>query len=883
MALNFKRFIGGIQILGVSSSAVSLAGEVEYLSSSNKLNLHNGTTASPIVTESHTSTLTNKTIAAGSNTISGLSDSNITAGGINNVSIGSSAAIAYSKLNLSGSVVNADINASAAIAYSKLNLSNSILNADVNASAAIAYSKLNLSGSIVNADINASAAIARSKIASGSASQVVINDGSGNLSSEANLAISRGGTGQGTASNAFNALSPNTTKGDFTVNTGSTNVRQPIGSDGQVLVSDASQTNGLKWTTLNQGAKNYITYNNFENNATTGWSKFTTTLTGVIPTGSITATGASISFFNTTSSSPLAGSYSLKIVADAGGWLAGDGFITDAFTIDLEDQAKCLGFSFFYENLAGTNMNFSGTSSNTLAVYLYDVTNSAWIQPAGVYNLVQGSGVGYCTGTFQTTSNSTQYRLAVLAVNNSSVAAVEIHFDDFTCGPQRSVSSPAMSDWVSFTPTGSWSTNTTYTGFYRRKGDSVDFIYQVTLSGAPTSAGLTLNLPSGMTIDTTKLVSNSNYLQFGTIQGQSAAHGFTGFTQYNSSTSFAPVYLLDGSTASIQAVASITQAAPYTFANGDKIICFATDVPISGFSSNTVSSADTDTRVCAFYTSRQTPTGSISNNFNNVAVFGTIGKDSHGTYNASTGKYTIPSSGWYTVSATVEISHASVSAGNNIAVEILNETTSNAAVENFVGISGTSPTTYSITASGLAYFSAGDVVSVRPYSSGTTPSYSQGNSGSYFSLHRLSGPAVVQATESVTMRATHSSTTVGTSSTAVVYNTTDYDSHGTYNSSTGIYTVPVQGKYHISAMISSTASSGSTGWAFMYVHTGGSDVVRMGSNYIGTTSNSAFCLGDQTYKFNAGDTIQVYASFPSSQAASNNATDSWICIERIGN
>lgn len=41
-----------------------------------------------------------------------------------------------------GSIVNADISASAAIAYSKLNLSNSILNADINASAGIVPSKL---------------------------------------------------------------------------------------------------------------------------------------------------------------------------------------------------------------------------------------------------------------------------------------------------------------------------------------------------------------------------------------------------------------------------------------------------------------------------------------------------------------------------------------------------------------------------------------------------------------------------------------------------------------------------------------------------------------------------------------------------------------------
>jgi len=85
----------------------------------------------------------------------------------------------------SGSIVNADVNASAAIAYSKLNLTGSItssditdgtiVNGDISASAGIAYSKLSLNssitsadivdGTIVNADINASAAIALSKLA----------------------------------------------------------------------------------------------------------------------------------------------------------------------------------------------------------------------------------------------------------------------------------------------------------------------------------------------------------------------------------------------------------------------------------------------------------------------------------------------------------------------------------------------------------------------------------------------------------------------------------------------------------------------------------------------------------------------------------------------
>ena len=70
--------------------------------------------------------------------------------------------------NLSTGIVHSD---------SSGNLTSSlIVNADVSASAAIAYSKLNLSNSIVNADVNTSAAIDVSKLAAGTANQVLINN-----------------------------------------------------------------------------------------------------------------------------------------------------------------------------------------------------------------------------------------------------------------------------------------------------------------------------------------------------------------------------------------------------------------------------------------------------------------------------------------------------------------------------------------------------------------------------------------------------------------------------------------------------------------------------------------------------------------------------------
>jgi hypothetical protein len=59
----------------------------------------------------------------------------------------------------------------------------SITNAAINASAAIAYSKLNLSNSIVNADIASNAAIATTKLGAGAVLQVV----SGSTTTEINM------------------------------------------------------------------------------------------------------------------------------------------------------------------------------------------------------------------------------------------------------------------------------------------------------------------------------------------------------------------------------------------------------------------------------------------------------------------------------------------------------------------------------------------------------------------------------------------------------------------------------------------------------------------------------------------------------------------------
>ncbi len=112
-----------------------------------------------------------------------------------------------------GVIVNNDINASAAIAYSKLNLTGQIVNNDIGSSASIAYSKLALSNSIVDSDINASAAIVVSKLAALTISSPVRSDSSGFLTTGAtnlstsdvtgNLGVSHLDSGTAASSSTF--------------------------------------------------------------------------------------------------------------------------------------------------------------------------------------------------------------------------------------------------------------------------------------------------------------------------------------------------------------------------------------------------------------------------------------------------------------------------------------------------------------------------------------------------------------------------------------------------------------------------------------------------------------------------------------------------------
>lgn len=137
------------------------------------------------------------------------------------------------------------------------------------------------------------------------------------------------------------------------------------------------------------------------------------------------------------------------------------------------------------------------------------------------------------------------------------------------------------SEWVAYTPTGSWVSNTTYTGFWRRVGDSLEINVRVTTSGAPTAADLTVSIPSGLTLDSAKQISGGFRLGTTYIE-DNAVQGYVGGVATSASTTTIGLYR-SGSASTYTQQNAITHNAPFTFAANDFVVFTASGLPITNW------------------------------------------------------------------------------------------------------------------------------------------------------------------------------------------------------------------------------------------------------------------------------------------------------------
>ena len=181
-----------------------------------------------------------------------------------------------------------------------------------------------------------------------------------------------------------------------------------------------------------------------------------------------------------------------------------------------------------------------------------------------------------------------------MALRLVTVASDEplIAIDDAYLGLARNVGGTQLiSEWTSYTPTGSWTTNTTYTGRKRRVGDSNEYDVLVSVSGAPTATALLINNSSECVTDTAKIAGGTSSVSSVLGYGRSLDNGVTLYkvtVQYESTTSVRIAVAGDTGSGYIRdGVNSLDNTIPMTFGTSDNVhVTYR--IPCVGWTAQTV-------------------------------------------------------------------------------------------------------------------------------------------------------------------------------------------------------------------------------------------------------------------------------------------------------
>lgn len=500
-----------------------------------------------------------------------------------------------------------------------------------------------------------------------------------------------------------------------------------------------------------------------------------------------------------TTSSPIAGVGSLLVTKSAGASRQGEG-CSVAFTISADRKGQVLRVIADYGGITGT------FPDDGLRVYIYDVTNSRLIEPAPnkVKNHLLASSPLQAM-EFQTSIDSTNYRL-IVHISETSSTAWTMKLDSIKISRAFLPTGPPVGDWTTYTPTLTFATggmtNNTPTGFWRRVGDRMELTGRIVFSG--TSAAFNdprYSLPSGFSIDTAKMPTpNTN--TSGTMVGTSAVID-------DSTANYGPFTSAYFTTTSIRiSTAGLTQASPIAAISTNDEIIWMASVPIVGWSSNTTLSNDTDTRVVmAKYTdtSGASLTGAVFKYQTKIV-------DTHAAYSTSTGLFTVPIAGPYRVSAA--ISTTGLTTSQALFIALYKNGTIHSTLQQVWG-NGVTGGNYSVTGSDTVSCVAGDTLEIRVTddSSGSATTSATWNN---LAIERISGPAMVAASEKIAMRYTGTASTTPTNLTATVVkmSTLVFDTHNAYSVSTGLFTAPVAGIYFVDCQYNISQAAGAVTNAF---------------------------------------------------------------------
>ena len=379
---------------------------------------------------------------------------------------------------------------------------------------------------VTNTDISATAAIARSKVASGTANHIVINDGTGVLSSEATLAKSRGGSGQDNTNLTFpstgklatlagsetlssKTLLENTVDNFLAFNEEAAAPATP--ASGKVAVYAKSDSKIYKKDSTGAeseiGAGGSGTGRNYLQDWFDGTKPIGTIINGLTSTGNRSTSGGANLQWGASSTSnmtvtletvtPLRQTSSIKI--DSLNTTSGAFVESPMFLIDNADLGKPLSVEFDIGDIAA-NTNYdivvmqytlSGTYVQTISV----AGNASTGTPSSAQ---LPTGTTKFRGFFITAGDAGGYYYS-LRIRKLAAVDDDFQIDSLFVGPQSLTQGAIVTGYQSYTPTiSNFGTVTNISFKYMRSGSHLIGRGSFT-TGSPVSGIASFTLPTGLT------------------------------------------------------------------------------------------------------------------------------------------------------------------------------------------------------------------------------------------------------------------------------------------------------------------------------------------------------------------------------------------------
>jgi hypothetical protein len=646
--------------------------------------------------------------------------------------------------------------------------------------------------------------------------------------------------------------------------------------------------NGSAWGEISGsgsgGGINYATGTNTDFESGVGdWADFDdgasatpTDLTGGSPT-----VFSSAQYTTTGDYTPLRETANFRLTHAGAASAQGEGTSLD-ITIDKMQKGRVNKIGYNY-------VNSSGYADDELTMWVYDVSNAALIQPAP-YKVKSSTVPSEAQFEFQSAIDSSTYRVGFF-VEGTATTAWTMDVDNFKVEPNSYQYGSPITDWKTFTPSyTNVSAGASNEGFYRRVGDSIEVQVSTNFAtaGAASSIIWKAQTDLGVTIDGAKfseigvdVIGGGNWYDDAGGSGSFVGIDVHGADDFR--------FRRGGGSSNVLQGSDVTSA---------DFVSFTAKIPVTGWSSNVQMSDGGDNRVVAAKYDNQAGqsfnTGVTTIGFNNKQ------HDSHNAVSSTSGSgwvFTAPISGYYHANMNILFGDQANTSGDFVQVWLRSGQTSTGifATEDHE-TAGTVTETIGIGCAGDVYLEAGGTIDAQvSNSTGVTMSCNVNVNRTQISIHRISGPTQIAASETVYVECEHNNAlNVSTSTDTIVpYETRIVDTRQAYDLSTGVFTAPSKGRYFIGATFYMDASTDFDEGEFitMDVHINGGlttttqllvDSYEMPASP--GNANAPFMNGFCTVDLNQGDTASIVALHQAGVDRSISATQerNRLSIFRIG-